>query len=302
MATEELSFESGHDDLIHDTQLDYFGSRLATASADKSIRIFDISGDQHTLLADLKGHEGPVWSVAWSHPQYESLLASCSYDGRVIIWKQEGPSWNRIFSSDSAQTSVNCVVWSPPEQGLMLLACSSDNFVSVYTYSENQWKECRFSAHLGGVNAGSWAPASPQSVPRFVTAGNDNRLKMWRLSDDQWVEQKGVFDDDVLHHKDWVRDVAWAPSHGIPSHCIASCSEDKTCIIWTEESSGQWRKSKVLEFKQKVWRVSWSVMGNILAISQGDNKVSLWKESLDGDWEELTSIDDQRSNDPNRLQ
>jgi hypothetical protein len=27
----------------------------------------------------------------------------------------------------------------------------------------------------------------------------------------------------------------------------------------------------------KVWKVSWSIMGNILAVSQGDNKVSLWK-------------------------
>jgi len=29
----------------------------------------------------------------------------------------------------------------------------------------------------------------------------------------------------------------------------------------------------------QVWRVSWSVMGNILAVSQGDQKVSLWKEA-----------------------
>lgn len=48
-------FESGHDDLIHDAQLDYFGSTLATASADRSIKIFDVSGKQHAHVADLKG-------------------------------------------------------------------------------------------------------------------------------------------------------------------------------------------------------------------------------------------------------
>jgi protein transport protein SEC13 len=33
-------------------------------------------------------HEGPVWQATWSHPQYGPLLASCSYDGKVLIWKE----------------------------------------------------------------------------------------------------------------------------------------------------------------------------------------------------------------------
>jgi hypothetical protein len=40
----------------------------------------------------------------------------------------------------------------------------------------------------------------------------------------------------------------------------------------------------------QVWRVSWSVMGNILAVSQGDNRVSLWKEALDGSWKNLAGL------------
>jgi len=44
------------------------------------------------------------------------------------------------------------------------------------------------------------------------------------------------------------------------------------------------------------------VMGNILAVSQGDNKISLWKESLDGDWEELTTVDEQKAVDQGRIQ
>jgi len=33
-------------------------------------------------------------------------------------------------------------------------------------------------------------------------------------------------------------------------------------------------------------------MGNILAVSQADNKVSLWKESLDGEWKNLSEMKD----------
>jgi WD40 repeat protein len=32
----------------HDAQLDYYGKRLATASSDKTIRIFDISGSMQS--------------------------------------------------------------------------------------------------------------------------------------------------------------------------------------------------------------------------------------------------------------
>lgn len=45
----------------------------------------------HTLaLASLDSHEGPVWQVAWAHPKFGPILASASYDGKVIIWKNDG--------------------------------------------------------------------------------------------------------------------------------------------------------------------------------------------------------------------
>lgn len=47
-------------------------------------------------------HTGPVWQVAWAHPKFGDILASCSYDGKVIIWKEQlgqGPGaggWTKI--------------------------------------------------------------------------------------------------------------------------------------------------------------------------------------------------------------
>jgi protein transport protein SEC13 len=39
----------------HDAVLDYYGRRLATCSSDKTIKIFEIDGDQHRLTETLKG-------------------------------------------------------------------------------------------------------------------------------------------------------------------------------------------------------------------------------------------------------
>ena len=46
------------------------------------------------------------------------------------------------------------------------------------------------------------------------------------------------------------------------------------------------------KFADVVWRVSWSLTGGILAVSGGDNKVTLWKENSDGAWAVLSTLDD----------
>jgi len=72
--------DTGHEDMIHDAEMDYYGLRLATCSSDNSVKIFDLKNGTQSLVAVLKGHIGPVWQVAWAHPKFGNLLASCSYD------------------------------------------------------------------------------------------------------------------------------------------------------------------------------------------------------------------------------
>jgi hypothetical protein len=127
---------------------------------------------------------------------------------------------------------------------------------------------------------------------KLLTGGCDNQLRLWRFNDEngQWTDLRAFSGEQgEAAHADWVRDAAFAPSLGLPSNTVASCSEDKTVVLWSEDAStGVWRRSKTLRFDAKVYRVSWSLMGNILAVAQGDNKVSLWKESMDGDWKNLS--------------
>lgn len=56
-------------------------------------------------------------------------------------------------------------------------------------------------------------------------------------------------------------------------------------LIWTRDTSeGAWTK-KLLKpdaFPDVVWRVSWSMGGNVLAVSCGDNQITLWKENIEG--------------------
>ena len=64
-------------------------------------------------------------------------------------------------------------------------------------------------------------------------------------------------------------------------------------FIWKQtEADGPWVPSLMRTFDAPVWRVSWSVTGNVLAVSTGDHKVTLWKQSLDESWMQVYSVDD----------
>lgn len=282
---------NAHNNLIHDAILDYYGKRLATCSSDKTIKIFEVEGENHKLVETLTGHEGPVWRVDWAHPKFGTILASCSYDGKVLIWKEENGRWAQIAVHAVHSASVNSVQWAPHEYGALLLAASSDGKVSVVEFKENGTiAPLVIDAHAIGVNAASWAPSTIQEGPgaqqlrRFVTGGADNLVKIWKYNHDA---QTYVLEDTLEGHSDWVRDVAWSPSVLLRSY-IASVSQDRTCIIWSQEhDGGPWKKSLLQQekFPDVLWRASWSLSGNILALSGGDNKITLWKEDLQGKWE-----------------
>jgi WD domain, G-beta repeat. len=127
-----------------------------------------------------------------------------------------------------------------------------------------------------------------------------------------------------IHHKDWIWDVAWSPCLSPTVQRVASCSEDRTVLIWTLDMSGvnndgekeqqqkeeeekkdvgssknnkkkpMWVPQLLHTFEDPVWRVSWSLTGNILAVSSGDDSVTLWKQTLDGTWMQVSSVLDEQ--------
>jgi len=293
-----VTIETQHEDMIHDSQFDYYGSKLATASSDKTIRIFAITNGQQTAapLAILTGHEGPVWQVSWAHPKWGTVIASCSYDRKVIVWKELNPStWQPVFTHSEHVGSVNSIAFCPHEYGLELACASSDGTVSLLAHRpDDTWDVKTIETKQVGVNAVSWEPCASgedATVPkRIVTAGCDNTVKIWSFdaAAQSWSETCAL-----KEHSDWVRDVAWAPNMCMPSAMIASCSQDKLVKIWVENEPGSnnWTcKMTLPAFNAPVWRVSWSLTGNILAVSCGDNSVTLWKEAVAGDFEKLSDI------------
>jgi protein transport protein SEC13 len=181
--------------------------------------------------------------------------------------------------------------------------------------------------HMVANSIANLSPTTTQggtAGKRFVTAGCDNLVIVWRLSDmNDWGRQHVLEGHRYgaccsftfmlclislfCNNSDWVRDVAWAPSVGGIPHTIASAGQDRMVIIWREENT-TWRKTliqvplhcvdlvssfgarvnfDVLQLEAVPWRVSWSLTGNILAVSCDDNSVTLFKEAISGEWTKI---------------
>lgn len=261
---------------------------------------------------------------AQAHPKYGNILASASYDGKVLIWREQASQWTRVFDFALHTASVNLLSWAPHDAGCLLACASSDGSVSVLEFKDGSAPagtpssanidHTIFHAHGLGANAVSWAPTSapgaltsaaapgaapPAPLRRLATGGSDCLVRLWEWSAAGGAQGQGGYAPLVTlpGHTDWVRDVAWSPTVLARAY-LATASQDKTVRVWTlaagqdAGNAASW-KCAVLNFECALWRVSWSLSGNVLAVSGGDNKVSLWKEKVrDGGWECVKTIDE----------
>lgn len=298
-----------HTDMVHDAQLDFFGKTLATCSSDRTIKIFKVTPDteQHTLVKELRGHDGPVWKVAWAHPMFGQMLASCSHDAKVMIWKDGGTGWERIYTCTDHLGSVNSISWGPHSLGKAVLACaSSDGDITILRQeADGRWvAKRRQTAHKEGALALSWAPtllpgplgkevlpdpSKPASRFRLVSGGQDGKVQLWELKDDWELDFKETL---KCHEGTVVRDVAWAPSIGLSTSMIATCAQDGKVFVHSEIPGSEWKSVQLVKPEEDTpaWSVSWSQTGGMLAVSSADNKVTIFKQALTGKWESISDI------------
>jgi protein transport protein SEC13 len=283
--------------------------------SDRTIKIYNVSEDSYEHTATIQGHEGPVWEVSWAHPKFGSILASCSFDGSVLIHREQqqqqqhrggqqpaGQSWGILHASYRLhESSVNSVQFHP--ELLMAAAASADGRVSILSHQPHNhtWLVEYIDDCPTGVNAVAWAPnvgsnsgADKPRPLRLVSGGCDHQIRIYAYDDQNrsWNMEFESGATSSLSHTDWVRDVAWAPRVLNRNQIVASCSEDGTVLIWKELEGGNWEATKMHDFGEPVWRVSWSMTGHLLAVSSGTSTVTLWKAGLDGAWIQVQTKDE----------
>ncbi len=56
--------------------------------------------------------------------------------------------------------------------------------------------------------------------------------------------------------------------------------------VWSEKGDGRWQAHLLNDFGAPVWRISWSIAGGLLSVSDAKATATVWKES-DGKWQQI---------------
>jgi WD40 repeat protein/serine/threonine protein kinase len=207
--------------LIHSVAFSPDGQRLASASYDETVRIWDCATGEELL--SLMGHAGPVTSVAFS-PDGQRL-ASGSFDNTVRIW--DSATGKEVFSLKANADGVWRVTFSP--DGQYLASGSGDKMIKIWDSATGK----ELSSLKGNEivrrndNTGTSFAFSPDG--QYLASGSgDKMVKVWESATGKEVSSfKG--------HDNQVTSVAFSPD----GQRLASGSDDQTVRIWDRATGKQ---------------------------------------------------------------
>jgi predicted NACHT family NTPase len=201
------------------------GRRLATASFDQTVKVWDSTRSQELLT--LKGHTAPVFGVCFSPDG--TRLASASADRTVMV--SDSTRGRQLLALKGHTGKVSSVCFSP--DGTRLASASGDQTVKVWDSTSGK-ELLTLKGHSGGVRGVCFSPDGT----RLASASGDQTVKVWdSTSGKELLTLKG--------HTDTVFGVCFSPD----GTRLASASADMTVRVWESRAASPdaLRKRALLE-------------------------------------------------------
>lgn len=268
-----LATLSGHTGMVANAAFSPDGKLLASASADGTIRLWDVAGSG-PLGSPLLGHNGAVNSVAWSPDG--KLLASGGVDGTVRLWSVATRALLGAPLTGHAG-SVNSVAWSP--NGKLLASGGADGTVRLWSVATRRQIALLHSGNKATVHSVAFSPDST-----LVAAGSsDGTARLWRVADGSQTAVLLARKNGFLYGD--VYSVAFSPNGTL----LAAGSGDGPVWLWNVASHRQ-AGQPLIGPSGPVSGVSFNPGGTTLAASSEDGSIWLWNVS---DGHPLTTINGQ---------
>lgn len=238
------------------------GKKLACASFDSTISIYDTDGFVH--VATLEGHENEAKSIDWNSDG--SLLASCSRDKSVWIWESlDDYEFECMAVLQEHTQDVKMVKWHPNEE--VLVSCSYDDTIRVWKNLNSDWYSC---LELKDHESTVWALDFDKTGRFLVSCSDDRSIRVWNFD---VPESAHLLSTQLDAHEMAIYSISWSKTCDL----IASVGADGTICLWSwTDQLTIFRKIPFAHGIYEINCVSWNPKFDYFATCGDDGLVKIW--------------------------
>lgn len=165
-----------HDERIDDIAISPNDGLVATASRDKTAKIF--SADSLQILASLKGHRRGIHAIQFSPVDQVVVTAG---DSTLRMWNLQDFTCVKTFQGHDCSV----LGFTFLADGLQLLSAASDGNMKIWDCKNNNCIKT-IDAHNGNI----WALTKKLDDSLVVTGGQDEKLIIWRDTTKEEQEER----------------------------------------------------------------------------------------------------------------
>ncbi|WP_411152059.1 AAA family ATPase [Streptomyces sp. A30] len=262
----------GHTGAVYLTSFSPSGHTLATASYDRTVRLWDVRNPTHPkpLGKPLTGHTSWVSSAVFSPDG--STLATAGDDGTVRLWDVQDPLHPIPLGKPLTghEGTIYLLAFSP--DGRTLASAGEDRTVRLWDMADPDRPKAlgALTGHTAAVRAVAFSPDGRT----LATGGDDDTVRLWNTADPRRPKRVGPV---LTGHTGLVHSVAFSPD----GRTLASGSADDTVRLWDVADPGRAEAlgEPLTGHTGAVWSVAFSPDGQTLAAASADSTASLWNVS-----------------------